>query len=277
MAKHIYVDDTGASVILGGTSECVPLTLKFRFPPTAFATGGVVLDTGQTAAFWGARYAFLSIKYLHVDSAMYAAFWDATVLFGSGPHLTQSYGPIVPKIFLFEDTTVKFWIPAAENVPKWGTTPLIAFPSVVASLIAQQYADADYETYPLTGGAQESAPTKPLTEMPVINKLYRATEIFTGAVWIDNNSIYRQVFTGTITATDNSPALVVLATDIDKIIKFGGWWGSPGGKFPILTGDTVTGNCGFLNVANNALRFMSRFLQGRIDEPYEIWVEYTKV
>jgi len=118
---------------------------------------------------------------------------------------------------------------------------------------------------------------------PLVNMNYSTTEIDTGKKWIDGKTIYRQVFTGTITAASNVTNVQNnLGTGIDKVIDCGGFFSTASGiKRAVGTtqsndGTTIT-ITSMVAAQSGVLYLHSKDDQARTNSPYEIWVEYTKV
>jgi hypothetical protein len=109
-------------------------------------------------------------------------------------------------------------------------------------------------------------------------RTFSLTEKLTGEIWIDGQSIYRRVFTGTITAAAGSRHVVSLTTGVSRIIRLGGWAMSDRGTVvPVIVGDSNNYPFSYVRLVEGELSFQSCYDNARTDDPYEIWVEYTKV
>lgn len=109
---------------------------------------------------------------------------------------------------------------------------------------------------------------------------YSTSEINTGAKWIDGKTIYRRVFTGTVSWSANSRENVILwsGSPIADMIQVGGWvqYGTSGKDIvPLSYGPHDYRNLYVQNGTNNLILAIESSASGS-NNSYQIWIEYTK-
>jgi hypothetical protein len=129
----------------------------------------------------------------------------------------------------------------------------------------------------------------PDTGTMTVNNSYSTSEQATGETWIDGKPIYRRVFTGTITAAVNelvTTNLIDGTANIKMLVAVGGeiqHYSDDNAGFavgnPIITGSDSYPKLGssILRTNTNGLNLYSRSAWARSDDPYIVWVEYTKI
>jgi hypothetical protein len=117
----------------------------------------------------------------------------------------------------------------------------------------------------------------------VIKSSYSTGEVDTGVKWVDGKAVYKRTFTGTITQavnTRNNTTLV--ASGIDKVIQFSGWY-DEGGGLMVASGSQRMDVSGVVNgsdtvwVTGGLLAWLSKSSAARTNAPYAITIYYTKI
>lgn len=180
--------------------------------------------------------------------------------------------PVGTKIRLYQGGVAKYFLVTAvafstnTTVTLWGGG---VYSLANSSIDKPSYSyDASPSDYPAT------MPTS-------TDGIYTSAEIDTGKRWINGKPIYRQVFSGTITAAAGTRPTATLGSGIERIINYEGYYSEA--TLDIVMGSTrieVSGAAsGYNMVLLNAgsVFFATVMNSARTNAPYVLVVEYTKV
>jgi hypothetical protein len=110
---------------------------------------------------------------------------------------------------------------------------------------------------------------------------YPATELDTGQKWVDGKPIYRIIFSGTISGDIGSFQSTHLTSGIDSIVDAGGYWCDGNGSKQLLNSSgsmfTATTTNVLYSSTSGDLHLETSTNSERINAPYAIWAEYTKL
>jgi hypothetical protein len=134
-------------------------------------------------------------------------------------------------------------------------------------------APTDGQTY----GRRNSA----WTPVESSNTSYVDAEVATGDIWTDGKPIYRQIFTGRITASGAEIYEVILSENIDSVINYNGWWRNGGNQLYLIDVwlNEYTYSYLYFQFSSNRVIFTScseNNRPGTSNCAYSIMVEYTK-
>ena len=109
---------------------------------------------------------------------------------------------------------------------------------------------------------------------------YSTTEQLTEEIWHDGKSIYRRVFTGTITAAAGADAGATLLSSVAEVVSKEGMWRYSNNELNYLSlpGNEGANLYGYFHHSkpNGAVSFTTRSGIARTNAPYTIKLKYTK-